>query len=119
PRRVWHNCSGKHSGFLRACVGSGWPTSSYLDPEHPLQQRISAVITEVGGFDPDPVGVDGCGAPVHRTTARTMARMFAVLATDPRFETVYTAMHRYPALVGGNGEIDSTIASSLDAVAKG
>ena len=36
PRRVWHNCSGKHAGFLRACASQGWPLDSYLSPEHPL-----------------------------------------------------------------------------------
>jgi len=119
PRRVWHNCSGKHSGFLRACVASGWSTADYLDPDHPLQRQVTALVTDLGGFDPEPVGVDGCGAPVHRTTVRTMARMFAALATAPEFSAVYTAMHRYPALVAGNGESDSQIATCLDAVAKG
>lgn len=119
PRRIWHNCSGKHSGFLRACRGSGWTTADYLSPDHPLQMRVVELITEVGGYDPLPVGVDGCGAPVHRTTVRAMARMYAVLATDSRFENVYTAMHRYPSLIAGNGAADSTIATCLDAVAKG
>ncbi len=119
PRRLWNNCSGKHSAFLRACVASGWPTTNYLDPEHPLQRRVTDLIREVGGFDPDPVGVDGCGAPVHRTTVRVMARMYARLSTHPRFAAVFQAMHRYPALVGGNGESDSSIATYLNAVAKG
>lgn len=118
-RRLWHNCSGKHTSFLRACVASGWSTPGYLDPDHPLQRRVTQVITDVGGFDPAPVGVDGCGAPVHRTTVRTMARMYAVLVTDDRFSEVVTAMHQYPAMVSGNGEADSTIATALDAVAKG
>lgn len=119
PRRLWHNCSGKHSGFLRACVASGWSTVDYLNPDHPVQVQVTALVEELGGFEPGPVGVDGCGAPVHRTTVRAMARMFAVLATDDRFGQVYTAMHRYPALVAGNGESDSQIATYLDAVAKG
>lgn len=35
PRRIWHKCSGKHAGFLRACVAQGWPTDTYLTPEPP------------------------------------------------------------------------------------
>lgn len=77
------------------------------------------MLAEIGGSDPEPVGVDGCGAPVHRTTTRVMARMFAVLGTDQAFAEVYQAMHRYPAMVGGNGEADSSIATAIDAVAKG
>lgn len=119
PRRLFHNCSGKHSGFLRASVSNGWSTADYLNPDHPLQRQVTELLAGLGRFDPEPVGVDGCGAPVHRTTVRVMALMFAALATDARFAEVYTAMHRYPALVGGNGESDSQIATCLDAVAKG
>ncbi len=119
PRKLWYNCSGKHAAFLRACRTQGWPVETYLAPEHPLQKRVTALVADIGGFDPEPVGVDGCGAPVHRTTARVMARMYAILATDTRFSTVFEAMHRYPAMVGGNGEPDTSIAIALDAVAKG
>lgn len=119
PRRIWHNCSGKHAGFLRACVAQGWPLDTYLSPEHPLQRRVVELATELGGVKVEPVGVDGCGAPVLRTTARAMALMYARLGAETRFAPVYTAMHRYPALVGSNGEGDTEIATSLDAVAKG
>ena len=118
-RRVWHNCSGKHAGFLRACVASGWDTTTYLDPEHPLQRRIIEFATELGDFDVGPVAVDGCGAPVLRTTVRVMATMFARLATEDRFSKVRVAMHRYPGLTGSNNEGDSQIATAVNAVAKG
>jgi L-asparaginase II len=48
-----------------------------------------------------------------------MATMFARLAGDPDLTEVFTAMHRYPALIGGNGEGDTEIAIANDAVAKG
>ena len=119
PRRIWNNCSGKHAGFLRACVASGWPTDTYLDPAHPLQERVRTTVSELGGFPVDPVGVDGCGAPVLRTTARAMATLFARLAAEPRLGEVFTAMHRYPSLIGANGEGDSEMAIAANAVAKG
>jgi len=119
PRRLWHNCSGKHSGFLRACVAQGWPVDSYLDPNHPLQGRVVELVSEVGGLSVEPVGVDGCGAPVLRTTTRAMGLLFARLATEPRFTGIFTAMHTYPALIAANGEADTEIAVAIDAVAKG
>lgn len=119
PRRIWHNCSGKHAGFLRACVAKGWPIDSYLSPDHPLQRRIVEFVSELGGYPAEPVGVDGCGAPVMRTTARAMSVLFARLASDPMLSDVFHAMHRYPALVAGNGEGDSTIGMAVHAVAKG
>lgn len=119
PRRVWHNCSGKHAGFLRACVARRWPIDSYLSPDHPLQQKIVEFVSGLAGYPVEPVGIDGCGAPVLRTTARAMSVLFARLASDPGLEDVFMAMHRYPSLVASNGEGDSTIAMSIDAAAKG
>lgn len=118
-RRIWHNCSGKHAAFLRACAASGWPVDSYLDPDHPLQRRIVDLIDELGGHPSRPLGVDGCGAPVHRTTTLAMARMFSKLAFDDRFAEVFSVMHRYPALVGANGEGDTEISIAVNAAAKG
>ena len=44
--RLAFNCSGKHAAFLWACTENGWDTHSYLEPNHPLQQRIRSVIEE-------------------------------------------------------------------------
>lgn len=119
PRREWHNCSGKHAAFLRACVAAGWPTETYLSPDHPLQRRVISLVSELGEFSVEPVGVDGCGAPVLRTTARAMALMFARLATEPRLRHAFRAMHRYPALVGVNGAADTEIAIATNSAVKG
>jgi len=119
PRRIWNNCSGKHAGFLRACVASGWPLDSYLDPAHPLQQRIIELVSELSSHPVEPVGVDGCGAPVLRTTARAMARMFSRLGNRPELGDVFTAMHRYPSLIASNGVGDASIAVTANAAAKG
>ncbi|MFP3882875.1 MAG: asparaginase [Actinomycetota bacterium] len=118
-RRIWHNCSGKHAAFLRACVASGWPIDSYLDPEHPLQQRVIEFVSELGDYPVQPVGVDGCGAPVLRTTARVMARLFARLSTSDGLDSAFGAMHQYPALVAANGEGDTEIAIATQSAAKG
>lgn len=118
PRRLWHNCSGKHAGWLRACQAQGWPLDDYLSPEHPLQRRIVEFVTEIGGTPAAPVGVDGCGAPVLRTTARAMGIMFSRLATEERFRDVFDAMHTYPALVSGVGNGDTSIAIATNSAAK-
>jgi L-asparaginase II len=117
-RRVWNNCSGKHAAWLRACRAQGWPTNEYLAPDHPIQMLISDLVSELGGFPVGPIGVDGCGAPVHRTTTRAMARLYARLASETRLSEIFTAMHRYPALVSGIGNGDAAIAINLNAAAK-
>lgn len=118
PQPIWHNCSGKHAAWLRASVARGWSTESYLAPDHPVQRRTIDVLTDLGGFEAWPVGVDGCGAPVLRTTTRVMARLFAGLATLPELREVFTAMHRYPALASGTYNNDTALAVNLAAVAK-
>ena len=118
PRRIWHNCSGKHAAMLKACVVQGWDTDGYLDPNHPLQQAIARLMVEVSGPDVEPVGVDGCGAPVYRATAQSMAGGFLALAEDETFTDVRTSMCRYPALVSGAGNDDAVVATWLGGAAK-
>lgn len=118
PRPIWHNCSGKHAGMLAACVRMGWDVEGYTRPDHPLQQEISNRMVELVGEETLPVGVDGCGAPVFRGTARTLANAFARLISDDAHATVRRAMSRYPVLASGPGHADASIALWLGGVAK-
>ena len=117
PRKIWNNCSGKHAAMLAACVSSGWDPGTYLEPDHPLQRAITEFVTNVSG-PTDPIGVDGCGAPVFATNCLAMGKSFSFLASAPEMNTVYEAMHSYPALVSGYGNTDAAIATALDAAAK-
>ena len=119
PRRILHNCSGKHAAMLRACAARRWSMEGYTDPEHPLQQANVELMAEVTGEDPGPVGVDGCGVPTFRTSVAGLARAFARLAHEQRFRNVWTAMHRYPALVSGTDRPERAIVNAVDAAAKG
>lgn len=80
PGPVWHECSGKHAGMLRACVASGWDTSTYRHPDHALQRRIASMVERVTGVPVDHVGVDGCGAPLFTTTLDGLARAIGAVA---------------------------------------
>lgn len=118
PLAVWHNCSGKHAAWLRAAKAQGWPVTSYLAPDHPIQHRILELVSDLGRHRADPVGVDGCGAPVLRTTTRVMAHLFAGLSSEASLRPVFVAMHAYPNLVSGAGHGDSSIAVAMNAAAK-
>ncbi len=78
--RRFHNCSGKHAGLLAACTVAGWDTDSYLDLDHPIQQSIVAIVTDMTGLDTGPIGIDGCGAPTLRGTIGGLATAFSDLA---------------------------------------
>ena len=110
PRRIFHNCSGKHAAMLAACVAQGWPIETYLEPAHPLQRRIVELVAETTGISPEPVGIDGCGAPTLRGSVRGLARAFAQLSSADRFDRAADAISRFPALVADNARADGHLA---------
>ena len=99
------NCSGKHSGMLATCVHNGWShDSSYLDVDHPLQQRITEMVPRLCGEESAHIGVDGCGAPAHAFSLAGLARAFRSIAmaqTGSPESHVARAMRQYPEMVGG------------------
>ncbi|MGB3429596.1 MAG: asparaginase, partial [Burkholderiaceae bacterium] len=53
-----HNCSGKHAGFLAYCRMHGHPFETYLEPGHPLQQRIRTTVARFGNGEGLAWGID-------------------------------------------------------------
>lgn len=80
--KVCFNCSGKHAGFLAACVAAGWDTKTYLDPEHPLQKLIVEVFEEYSGEPVAHSTVDGCGAPLHAVSLHGLAKSVGRFAKE-------------------------------------
>jgi L-asparaginase II len=109
-RPIFHNCSGKHAAMLGACVVRGWPLDSYLDPAHPLQQRIVDIVEVATGIRPEPVGVDGCAAPTLRGSVRGLAQAFATMGSNARFAEAASAISRFPSLVADNARADGMLA---------
>jgi L-asparaginase II len=101
------NCSGKHAGMVATSAASGWATdASYLEVDHPLQQRITDTIDELTEETHRHIGVDGCGAPAHAFTLLGLARAFGTLASGRAGvagNDVCAAMTAHPYLVGGDG----------------
>lgn len=118
PRPIWHGCSGKHAAMLQACVASGFPVETYLQPDHPLQTHVRTRISEALGHPLSEPAVDGCGAPVYEVSVRSMATGFARVGTHHEYAEIWTAMHRYPGLVGENPRIDQLAATMTESAAK-
>ena len=120
PRRITHNCSGKHAGMLLACERSGAELASYLEPSHPLQREIVRAVRSATGVQRPAVGVDGCGAPVHGLPLRGMATLFARLARPERLGRLgeraaraVAAMRSAPYLVAGRGRSDTRLMEAV------
>ncbi|WP_338403928.1 asparaginase [Cellulosimicrobium arenosum] len=115
PASITQNCSGKHAAMLATCVVAGWDTSTYLEPDHPLQVAVRRAVAELTDVPVDHATVDGCGAPLFSTTVRGLARGFARIASAPSRAPgspeaqVAVAMSAFPEMVGGQGR-DATIA---------
>lgn len=106
-KREYFNCSGKHAGFLAASAAAGFPTDTYLSPEHPLQKLITEVIEEYSGEKVLFTTADGCGAPLHTVTVEGLARAIGKFtATDTE---IVDAMLANAWAVDGHGTADTLL----------
>lgn len=109
--RVYHNCSGKHAGMLAACKAAGWPLAGYRFPDHPLQERVRALLESALGPLDGPL-VDGCGVPTYVAPLRVLAR--GLVAIDGGVEA--HAMRAHPFLVGGSRRLDTELMEAVPAI---
>ena len=122
PTPLRHNCSGKHTGMLAFAKQLDTPLESYLERDHPVQQRILKTIAEMCGLAEDQIamGTDGCSAPVHATSIYHAAWGWARLVdprqlSKPRAEacrTITDAMTAYPGMVAGPQRFDTDLMRS-------
>lgn len=114
--RLAMNCSGKHAAMLRTACRNGWSLEGYVNPDHPLQERIRDTITALAGEEPWTTTVDGCGAPLFGVSLAGLARLGAALGTaelrSPEHQVV-TAMRGHPTWVGGTRRDSSALMSGL------
>lgn len=108
PRRITHNCSGKHALFALAGRQRSVPRQELLDPAGPLQREVLEVLAAALG-PPTAVGVDGCGAPAVQVPLWRLAAGFRSLWLDDRWARVRQAGLAQPALVGGQGRLESAL----------
>jgi len=117
-----HNCSGKHAGMLAVAVAGGHDRSTYLDPKHPVQQRILGIMADLTGRMRDKIliAIDGCGAPTLGVSLAEAARAFARLVTPESLSPqhreaarlIVSAMRSHPLMVGGEGTLDTEVTAA-------
>ena len=118
--RILMNCSGKHAAMLLACVQNGWDTASYLEPAHPLQQRILAVVERETGEPVAHSGTDGCGAPVHAMSLVALARGIGRIrrATEGPAKQLSDSILANGWALDGPGRANTVVIDRLGVVAK-
>jgi L-asparaginase II len=117
--RVFHNCSGKHCGFLTLTKHLGAPVDGYADPTHPAQRLYLEALSELLGEDAArlPRGVDGCGLHALALPMAAMARAaarwaVARVASDARRSAIrrlQSAIRTHPDHLSGRGSATGKI----------
>ncbi|MDE1153835.1 MAG: asparaginase [Micavibrio sp.] len=114
-----NNCSGKHAGMLTLALHMKAPLQGYTRPDHPVQQKILAVMSDMFGAELTPAicGIDGCSAPNPAMPLQSMATGFARLMNPQNLgmfrgtacRHILQAMGEYPTLVGGTKRLDTAL----------
>ncbi len=121
PYSVLHNnCSGKHLMMLALCKANGWDTSTYDDPEHPLQREIKSKIYDLCDLNKEyPATTDGCGVPIYSMPLENMAKGYLNLFCSSEYKKITNAFLNNPYIIGGENRTDTKIiANSKNLVAK-
>jgi L-asparaginase II len=123
PTPIHNNCSGKHAGMLATAVHLGLDLRGYEQPEHPVQEAIRRVISEICGvtLQKDAIGIDGCSVPTFALPLAAMATGFARLASGRGLERgrakaaqrLMAACFAAPDLVAGEGRFDTIVMRGL------
>jgi L-asparaginase II len=122
PRKLSHNCSGKHAGMLALCRAHGWRSEGYRLEGHRAQRAMHAVHAEAAEVAEDDIdtGVDGCGVVTFSLSLERMAHAFARLEQLEGGARVAESMRAYPDLIRGPKATDTRLMKALPGwIAKG
>jgi L-asparaginase II len=129
-RKIFHNCSGKHSGLIALCKHMGWDEHTYYDPKHPVQQEIVQTLAYIAEVPEAsiPQGVDGCGLPIFALPLHKIAYAFMKLACPDLIEDADTRdaaarlarlMNEYPDMIADTKFVCSELLKDSNLTAKG
>ena len=115
PRRLYHNCSGKHAGFLTVALHMGADPAGYTDPAYLAQQAVFDHMTELMPADPrTALNVDGCMAPNFFAPLRDFAHGYGAFQKDEAGRRLLAAMAARPDLVSGEGRFVEALVRGTD-----
>jgi L-asparaginase II len=130
PRRLYHNCSGKHLGIIATAREMGYDTETYWQSSHPIQQEILHTLADMAEYPVEQirVGVDGCGFPIFALPLQNIAKAYLKLACPDLIADVETReavkrmtayMHAAPDSIASHQFICSELLRDSNIVAKG
>ena len=130
PRKMYHNCAGKHAGTMLLQRALGGKVADYWQPDSLAQREIRRAVMALSETDDDTtrLGTDGCGVPVFAVGIRHIATGFKNLAcidTISDKELRETAnryiprINRYPHMISGTKRLCTILDQDPNIIAKG
>ena len=122
PRKIYHNCSGKHLCLMLLARELGEPVGDYWKRD----SRTQRIVREMIAFMSDTahedirVGVDGCGVPVFAVPFSRIATAYLKLSCPELIgdATIRGAvvdnmrrLHAHPDMIAGEGVVDVLVRS--------
>lgn len=129
PRKLYHNCSGKHLGMMLLARELGEPVEQYWVRQSITQRVILDTISKMTDVPAQRihVGVDGCGVPVYAVPFHAIATSYLrliepTLITDESLrgavERNISLLHANPTMVAGKDIICSILTADPDLIGK-
>ncbi len=113
PNSLHNDCSGKHAGMLATCLHKGYSIKDYISEDHPLQEEILSIISDICNYPREKIlsGIDGCSVPVHALPLYNMAQGYARLTNPEKLTPPYREASRQivdaiienPKMIAGTG----------------
>ena len=122
--RVFHNCSGKHTGFLTVCRHLGFETDGYHQLKHPVQQLFQQNLSYFTNLDSThfPWQIDGCGFPAPALKLKDMAYAMAKFVDHKSLggsksdasQQLQHAIAEYPEYMSGTNELAAHLTNATN-----
>ncbi len=130
PKKIYHNCSGKHSALMMLQKELTGSVENYGKIESPCQQEILRTLSIMSEFPMEDIKIalDGCGVPVFAVDMKHIAVAYKNLACPEnlRDEALRDAcikyvprINKYPLMMRGTDYMCSVINYDDNIVAKG
>ena len=124
PQRRYHNCSGKHSGYLAAVKAQAGNMGNYLIEAEAHHSRLKNILSLLTGRQSESftATTDGCQLPNYALSTRELSLAYMTLLnrnTLPaaaqaselfeNYEQLGSLMLAYPQMISGLGRLDYKI----------
>lgn len=116
--RRYHNCSGKHIGYLAALKAQGASLSDYLKESEAHHTRLKHILSVLTGRIDFDYTTDGCQLPNYALSIEELASLYNTLVREelPSQEPIFSnyrelgrLMHKCPRIISGAGRLDLRI----------